>query len=135
MRYSPQRESILNIVRGTNTHPAAEWIFAQVQREISNVSLGTVYRNLNQLADHGLIKRIFDNGHVRYDGTIARHDHFRCEICGRIYDLNIPLEGVLDQLTPESGFQATDYSLEITGICSNCSQLEGEKGHVTESGR
>ncbi len=135
MRYSPQRESTLNIVRGTDTHPTAEWIFAQVQREISNVSLGTVYRNLNQLADHGLIKRIFDNGHIRYDGTTERHDHFRCEKCGRIYDVHVPLKGIVDQLSPAPGFQVTDYSLEITGTCSDCSQIKGTRRHVTESGR
>ncbi len=135
MRYSPQRESILNIVRGTNTHPTAEWIFAQVQREISSVSLGTVYRNLNQLADHGLIKRIFDNGHVRYDGTTERHDHFRCEKCGRIYDVNVPLEGIADRLSLEQGFQVADYSLEITGTCKECSQMKGTMRHATESRR
>ncbi len=135
MRYSPQRESILKIVRGTNTHPTAEWIFSQTRQEIPAVSLGTVYRNLNQLADHGLIKRIFDNGHVRYDGTTTRHDHFRCEKCGRIYDVNVPLEGIVDRLSPEQGFQVTDYSLEITGTCPDCLQLKGSTRHATESGR
>ncbi len=135
MRYSPQRESILKIVRGTNTHPTAEWIFSQTRQEIPTVSLGTVYRNLNQLADHGLIKRIFDNGHVRYDGTTTRHDHFRCEKCGRIYDVNVPLEGIVDQLSPGRGFQVTDYSLEITGACKECSQMKGTIRHAVESGR
>ncbi len=133
MRYSPQRESILKIVRETNTHPTAEWIFSQTRQEIPTVSLGTVYRNLNQLADHGLIKRIFDNGHVRYDGTTARHDHFRCEICGRIYDVNVPLEGIVDQLFPAQGFQVTDYSLEITGTCPDCLPLKGSTRHAAES--
>lgn len=133
MRYSPQRESILKIVRETNIHPTADWIFSQARQEMPTVSLGTVYRNLNQLADHGLLKRIFDNGHVRYDGTTTRHDHFRCEKCSRIYDVNVPLEGIIDQLSPLRSFQVTDYSLEITGTCPDCSPLKGSTRHATES--
>ncbi len=130
MRYSPQRESILKVLQGTNTHPIAEWIFEQVREEIPKISLGTVYRNLNQLADHGLIKRIFDNGQVRYDGTTERHDHFRCELCGRIYDFDIPWEGIVPQLVPANGFLVSDYSLEISGICRECSQPKGTADHV-----
>ena len=135
MRYSPQRESILKIVRGTDTHPTAEWIFSQTRQEMPTISLGTVYRNLNQLADHGLIKRIFDQGHVRYDGTTTRHDHFHCEICGQFYDVNVPLEDIVDQLSPAPGFEVTDYSLEITGTCPDCLSRKGSTHHATESRR
>ena len=135
MRYSPQRESVLKVLQGTNTHPTAEWIFERVQDEIPKISLGTIYRNLNQLADHGLIKRIFDNGQVRYDGATERHDHFRCELCGRIYDFEIPLEGIVRELAPAKGFLVTDYSLEISGVCRDCSQQKGTTDHVIASRR
>ena len=57
--YSIQRESILETVRGTHSHPTAEWVFSKVKKTRPNVSLGTVYRNLGLLADNGKIQAIF----------------------------------------------------------------------------
>ncbi|MFB0517389.1 MAG: Fur family transcriptional regulator [Candidatus Neomarinimicrobiota bacterium] len=123
MRRSKQRDTILKAVRGTDRHPTAEWIFDQVRREIPNISLGTVYRNLNQLADGNLLRRIFDNGFVRYDGNPVRHDHFRCVRCHRIFDIHVPLEGIAEAITKDGKFKVTGYSLEVTGECPEC-QLE-----------
>ena len=55
MRFSKQREVIQNIVQRTNSHPTADWIFHKAKKEIPNISLGTVYRNLNQLNKDGVI--------------------------------------------------------------------------------
>lgn len=126
MRYSRQRESVLQAVKGTNTHPTAEWVYGQVQPAIPNISLGTVYRNLNQLADGGAIQRIFDNGLVRYDGNTGRHDHFRCLSCRQIFDLRLPLENVTEHIHAEYGFSVSQYALEVTGICSHCLAENGQ---------
>ena len=56
MRYSKQRELIQDIVQETNSHPTAYWIFNKAKRKISNISLGTVYRNLNKLNKDGVIE-------------------------------------------------------------------------------
>ena len=62
MRYSHQRETIREIISSTNIHPTADWIFQQAKDKISNISLGTVYRNLRQLAADGAIRTIYDGG-------------------------------------------------------------------------
>ena len=120
MRYSKQRDAILDVLRETASHPTAEWIFDQVRHDIPNISLGTVYRNLNQLADGNLILRIYDNGCVRYDGNLVRHDHFRCLHCLRIVDIQVPLDGVEETITDNPPFKITGYSLELTGECPDC---------------
>ncbi len=126
MRYSHQRETILLLVRGTDSHPTADWIFEQVRRDIPNVSLGTVYRNLNQLADAGLILRLHDDGHTRYDGNLERHDHFRCDRCGRMFDVHVPHDGIARFIAGEYNFSVSGYSMEINGVCREC-QLETEE--------
>lgn len=136
MRYSPQRATILKVLQGTKTHPTAEWLYDQVQHDIPNISLGTVYRNLNQLADAGAIQRIFDAGFVRYDGNTGRHDHFRCTQCQRIFDLDLPLNDIAESIPEEYGFQVTGYTLEISGVCRECQTTqsmnhEGETEHGT----
>ena len=65
MRFSKQRELIKNIVQGTNSHPTAYWIFNKAKKKISNISLGTVYRNLNKLNKDGIIDIFYDNNIAR----------------------------------------------------------------------
>ena len=119
-RYSKQRATVLQTVRETDSHPTAEWVFAQVRDKLPKISLGTVYRNLNLLADQGDLLRIYDNRHVRYDGNVERHDHFRCDSCGTIYDLEIQLDGVAEALAQQTDLRITGYSLDMSGICPNC---------------
>lgn len=126
MRQSRQRDAILKVLQSTDTHPTAEWIFGQARREIPNLSLGTVYRNLNQLADESLIQRIYDNDHLRFDGNLDRHAHFRCVSCQRIFDLQIALDGVDEAISKGVTFKVTGYYLEVTGKCDECQHAEKE---------
>ena len=54
-RYSMQREIVLENVLSRKDHPTAEMIYEDVRETIPNISLGTVYRNLNLLSDEGKI--------------------------------------------------------------------------------
>ena len=67
MRYSRQRNIIKDIVFSTNSHPNADWVYHEAKNFIPSISLGTVYRNLKQLSEMGIIKTI-------YDGSVARFD-------------------------------------------------------------
>ena len=89
MRKSRQRELILEIINHSYDHPTAYMIYEKCQHKIPNISLGTVYRNLNSLVNDLKIKRIktvdsFD----RYDRIDDFHAHFMCFECMQIFDLN-----------------------------------------------
>lgn len=119
---SKQREAILKILRGTKSHPTADWIYAEVRKEIPNVSLGTVYRNLKLLSERGDIKEIDIGGTMsRYDAYTYEHSHFRCERCTKVYDvderLDVKLEKKIEQKT---GFKITRHWLEFHGLCTKC---------------
>ena len=86
-RYSKQRELIFEAVCGTNEHPTAETVYHWLKPDNPALSLGTVYRNLNLLADEGRLLRL-PLPVERFDANTAPHAHFRCRLCGRVYDLD-----------------------------------------------
>jgi Fe2+ or Zn2+ uptake regulation protein len=121
-RRSRQREVILGVVCSTDTHPTADWIYEQVRRQIPTISLGTVYRNLKVLKEEGAVVELdYGASHSRFDARTSKHSHFRCENCGRVFDLDLPdglgWEGAVGQTT---GFTVHRHRLEFYGKCSAC---------------
>ena len=120
MRYSPQRESILKIVRGTDTHPTAEWIFSQTRQEMPTISLGTVYRNLNQLVAAGRLQAVQDGRQTRFDANLSSHDHFRCLRCGALLDIHCDTADLAARAEATLGLQVDRVQVEIHGTCASC---------------
>jgi len=119
-RYSKQRETILQVVRSTLVHPNADWIYQETRKQIPNISLGTVYRNLNQLVECGQILKLKDDAIVRYDGNVAQHDHFRCSVCGKWYDVSMIDQSIMKSFAEKLDFQIDSFNLEIKGTCKHC---------------
>jgi len=119
-RYSKQRETILSVLQDTNVHPTADWIYKETRKQIPNISLGTVYRNLNQLVESGQVLKLKDDTQIRYDGNISTHDHFRCRQCGSWYDLNLLGPGIISQFNEAHGFSIESFNLELEGVCETC---------------
>lgn len=117
-----QKEAILKALRATRSHPTADWVFAEVRKEIPNISLGTVYRNLNSLSRRGEILELDLSGTLsRYDAFTHDHYHFRCDRCGRIFDIDEPVDRKLDKKVAEkTGFKVTHHRLEFRGLCGEC---------------
>lgn len=118
--YSRQREAILQVLRSTDTHPTANWIYNKVREQIPSISLGTVYRNLSALAATGEILAIdVGDGFEHYDGDISPHLHLNCRCCGNIQDLVLESD-VFGQLASEHGFSPETSIYVIYGICKKC---------------
>ncbi|MBC8479208.1 MAG: transcriptional repressor [FCB group bacterium] len=120
MRFSAQRTAILNFVKGVKTHPTAHEIYEHARDGFPNISLGTVYRNLNQLVENNLLLSIVDNNIQRYDGNLADHQHFLCLHCEELYDVNISLEDFVLSSKAEIGHEVHGTELKMTGICKYC---------------
>lgn len=119
--YSRQREAVLNVLCKTKIHPTAAWIYEEVQKEIPNISLGTVYRNLSGLADNGMIKKLsFGESMVHFDGDTSVHSHFYCEVCGSINDIRLDTTPLLDTIVNELGVNIKFADFNIVGQCKNC---------------
>ncbi len=126
MRRSRQRDRILEILRSTETHPTAEWIFARMRRESPHISLGTVYRNLGQLVEQGTIRRLgFGSSFDRYEANVLSHHHFVCDRCGAIADLDVPVgESLTRSLGRAAGVKADRHEIRLYGICAACAWKE-----------
>ena len=127
IRQSKQRDAILTALRNTTTHPTAEAVYEVVRKETPGISLGTVYRNLNFLADENMIRRVksFDNN-VHFDANPRPHYHMMCEKCGRIIDL-FPDEDdyhSLIQFVEKQGHKVDYTSVNFVGICNDCLKKE-----------
>ncbi len=128
-RVTHQRRLILEVVRGTDSHPTAEWVFRQVRSRLPRVSLGTVYRNLKLLAKEGLIRELDSRAFGRYDGNTTRHDHFTCQRCGRIFDLKIEASGPLwRRRAARKGFVVLNHRIDLYGLCRPCAGRCRAKG-------
>ena len=122
-RYSRQRELIFEALKGTTEHPTAEMVYQWLKPENPNLSLGTVYRNLNLLADEGMITRMAFPVE-RYDANTAPQSHFRCGGCSSVYDLDLPYDGGLDERALlASGHDVAGHELIFHGTCMNCKQV------------
>ncbi|MFW5710523.1 MAG: Fur family transcriptional regulator [Spirochaetota bacterium] len=121
-RKSRQREHIFEYLKSTDSHPTAQMVFDGIRDEFPNLSLGTVYRNLNILVEQGKIKRLqhgstFD----RYDADIHEHYHFICRKCNRVYDLALNPKEDLEQIAQtESGHLVDEHKIDFFGICKEC---------------
>lgn len=103
-------------------HPTANTIYQELQKEYPNISLGTVYRNLNLMCSLGEVQKISCGEESdRFDGVAAPHYHHVCTQCGAVHDIPMQVIDSINDLaqnfTPHeiSGHQTYFY-----GICKHC---------------
>jgi Fur family transcriptional regulator, peroxide stress response regulator len=121
-RKSHQRDRILQLLIGTNSHPTADWVYRKLKKEIPGLSLGTVYRNLNVLLEQGLIQKLpFDNTFDRFEGNVAPHYHLICEKCGAVEDFEMPVSiNINKQVEQRCSFKINRHRTDFFGICVKC---------------
>lgn len=123
-RRSRQREVLFMVLKGTNSHPTADWIYQEARKTLPRISLGTVYRNLRLLAEKGEIVELnYGDGQRRFDGNPENHYHFTCQHCGKVSDV----EGLHRRelyLDPAEklGFEVRSHRVEFYGICNHCKE-------------
>ena len=123
VKYSKQRELIRENLLSRYDHPTADDVYASVKLILPNISLGTVYRNLAQLAENGDILKISTSANKEhFDGFVHRHFHFVCNKCDKIYDVDLDgMDEIKNQAAEKLNADIEDYSLIFYGICENCS--------------
>lgn len=123
LRLTPQRLAVLKILVSDRTHPTVESVFAAVKKEFPMTSLATVYKTIAVLKDLDEVKELhFDNQGSRYDGvTRSPHPHLICTECRKIFDTDFASwDQVAKDLQQETGFQISNYRMDIFGICPDC---------------
>lgn len=121
-KYSRQREALLMLLQSTRTHPTAEWLYTELKKSFPNISLATVYRNLNLLAQTGEIIRLdVGTGTEHFDAATKNHYHFVCRCCDAVIDLDLPPIVQLDHMAEKNNpVRVENHSLLFYGVCKNC---------------
>ena len=121
MRNTKQSSLVLDIINKSYTHPTAYDVYLECMKVIPNISLGTVYRNLNKLVSKRLIQRFeLKDNIVRYDKDIC-HDHFVCIKCSKVIDLD-RIDITYDEMI--DGNKVLNARIFYDGICCDCLKLD-----------
>lgn len=127
LRMTHQRKAVLDVVQRLKSHPTVDEVYDQVREILPHVSLATVYRNLELLAENGLIRKLDHVGsRKRFDHNAHSHYHVRCTKCQKVEDVPVePLRQLEYDLSKITGFKIVNHELMFFGICPTC-QRKGE---------
>lgn len=121
MRNTKQKNLVLEVINNSYNHLSANEVYNACRNIISNISLGTVYRNLNYLVESNLIKRIKMNDNIdRYD-RLDNHIHFICNKCNKIFDIYDYSLKINENL---KGKKVLGSKIVLEGICEECQKKE-----------
>jgi Fe2+ or Zn2+ uptake regulation protein len=120
LRCTPQRYAVMAFLMKHTGHPTAAEIFEAVNRVDPRSSRATIYNNLRDLVEAGLVREVAVEGRAaRFDAKRMRHHHFICDRCGNVedmewYDVPRPASGSLGKRV------LRDSELIFRGLCANC---------------
>ncbi len=122
MRITTQRQIILEELLKVTSHPSANEVYDMVRKRLPRIGLGTVYRNLELMAETGMILKLEVGGtQKRFDATVRPHYHVRCLECGKVDDIDIPVQEHINETAARaSHYQILGHHIEFTGLCSDC---------------
>jgi len=121
-KHSKQRDIILNNLMHRKDHPTADTLYLDVKEEMPSISLSTVYRNLNLLAQSGQILKLnLGDGMDHFDGDTSSHTHFLCTECGAVLDIEMNhKEEILSFVEKNFPGKVTGHVTYFSGVCGNC---------------
>ncbi|MCQ4796413.1 transcriptional repressor [Anaerofustis stercorihominis] len=114
-----QRRLIYSIITNSKEHLSAEEIYKSAKKEMPNIAIGTIYRNLNLMIRDGEIRKVeIHNAPDRFDKNIINHDHLICDECGKLKDIIIKnFDKIIEKHSVDN---ITSYDLNIHYICHEC---------------
>ncbi len=123
LKITPQRQAILKLLKGNETHPSAESIYSEISKKFPGISFATVYNTLSKLIEAGEIRELdIDPNKRRFDPCVAPHTHFYCQACGNIFDISHDFHLPLT-IKRIDGHQVDVVQLNLKGVCKNCRKI------------
>lgn len=123
LRPTQQRIEVYLYLQQHPVHPTAETIFQSMRTRFPTFSRTTIYNSLHALADAGLIRTVtIDAQEQRFDANAQDHAHFKCMVCGRIYDFSLDKQAIRS-ICP-SDFTVAGSDVYFTGRCPDCVEEE-----------
>lgn len=121
-RSTRQKTAILEYLRSVKSHPSAETVYLALKKKMPQLSLGTVYRNLDAYAKNGQSLLFEVKGQQRFDGDVSPHSHFTCDECGGVQDLWFALPHARVKKHLSRGARVKSIDVLIKGRCALCAK-------------
>ncbi|MCD6163046.1 MAG: transcriptional repressor [candidate division Zixibacteria bacterium] len=126
LKLTAERLIILEESLATEGHFEADDLLMILKNKGRKTSRATVYRTLDIIALAGILRKVYlGDAPVQFEKITdePQHDHMICQKCGAKIEFHLPeLSELQEQLCDEHDFTMKAYSLQIYGICSNCSE-------------
>ncbi|KUG56999.1 MULTISPECIES: Fur family transcriptional regulator [Kocuria] len=123
-RTTRQRSALAELLARTPEFRSAQQIHAMLGEEGEPVSLATVYRNLNALAENGEVDVLAtEGGESRYRRCVRteHHHHLVCRRCGHTVEVaETSVERWAARTARRHGFSEVSHEIELHGICDTC---------------
>ena len=128
LKVTPQRLEVMRCLGMEAAYLSAEEVWNRIRTRLGRIGLPTVYRILDELAQAGVVTRIFQADRKQYYFLCPNqehHHHFVCESCRRVEDVDLcGLNGLAQEIADRSGGMVTSHILQINGVCGMCSRLK-----------
>lgn len=122
LKVTHQRMAVYAMLASTDSHPTPEDVYSAIRTQLPSLSLGTVYKILDQFHKHGFLRKVSTEGHVaRYDANMDSHHHLICSGCGKIQDVHLeqpPMQ--LPRIAEQGEFAVKSYDILFHGLCKSC---------------
>jgi Fe2+ or Zn2+ uptake regulation protein len=111
-------------VRGVAQHVTADQVYEDLAPQHPGLSPATVYGTLDLLEELGFVRRVSTpRGATTYDSRPEHHHHLICRECGRVQDLDVPVDArEAEAAARAAGFSAGHAQLTVTGVCPDCAR-------------
>lgn len=122
LKITPQRTAIYKELIKTDKHPSAKMLYTEIRKVFPSISLDTVNRTLLMFAEMGAAFVVEGSGDAkRFDGSLEKHQHFRCIKCRRIIDFHHkPFDDVQMPRSISTRFKVLKKTVYFEGICDLC---------------
>ncbi|HBR04066.1 MAG TPA: transcriptional repressor [Ruminiclostridium sp.] len=117
------RLKILEYMLARKNHPTVDMVYEELSKEIPTLSRTTVYNTFNLFLQKGLVQKLgIDDVEAHYDADISLHGHFRCDHCGKIWDL--PVKTDVSQIEGLKKFEVRTIEYYAKGLCDQCQKCQ-----------
>lgn len=138
-RRTRQKKAVMTALQKCNDFISAQDMYQLLRDEGCNIGLATIYRQLNDLADQGVLDtvqlhsqqlfRLCDGrqGREHSEGSDHHHHHLICQKCNKTIEIDAPYEAWLERLANEHHFVVTSHTFEVFGLCDQCVQSSNDE--------
>jgi Fe2+ or Zn2+ uptake regulation protein len=130
LKATPRRLALLQALADASIYMSPEEVWAHLKKNHREVGLPTVYRNLEELADGGLLSKVLLPDRKLYYylcGNKVHHHHFICVSCRKVEDIGVcALETISREIGEALRGKVLSHTFQVEGLCENCSRKEGK---------